>query len=72
VLALLIAARGSFAPASILLYWCAILAERCAGTAAGDTIASHRALGLGLPVAIACTGGLLIVALLARARRART
>jgi len=70
VLLLLIAARGSFAPTSIPINWWTVLAERCAGTAAGDTLASDRAFGLGRPVAMMCTGGLLVVALLVRARRA--
>ena len=60
--------RSFTAPASITLYWCVILAERCAGTPAGDALASHRGAGLGLPTAIACTGGALVLGLLVRER----
>lgn len=58
--------RDSLAPTSVLAYWCVILAERCAGTPVGDALASHRAIGLGLPLATACTCGLLVAGLLAR------
>lgn len=61
---IVIAMRDVSASTSVIGYWCIVLAERCAGTPVGDMLASHRALGLGLPVAMACTGGLLLVALL--------
>ena len=65
LLVLLIALRDRFAPVSVIAYWCVVLAERSAGTPAGDALASHRAAGLGLPMAMACTGGLLLAGLLA-------
>jgi uncharacterized membrane-anchored protein len=55
--------RGALAPTSMLGYWCVVLAERAAGTPAGDWFASRRGLGLGLPVALFCTGTLLILTL---------
>ena len=61
---IVIAIRDASASTSVVAYWCVVLAERCAGTPVGDMLASHRALGLGLPLAMACTGGLLLVALL--------
>ena len=67
-LAAVIALRARIAPASMLLYWCIILVERCAGTAVGDLLASRRGLALGLPVAMACTGGAFALVLAARAR----
>jgi uncharacterized membrane-anchored protein len=55
--------RGALAPTSMLGYWCIVLAERAAGTPAGDWFASRRGLGLGLPVALLCAGTGLIAAL---------
>jgi uncharacterized membrane-anchored protein len=55
--------RGALAPTSMLGYWCIVLAERAAGTPAGDWFASRRGLGLGLPVALLCVGAGLIAAL---------
>jgi uncharacterized membrane-anchored protein len=66
-LVIVIGLRREFAPASITAYWCIVLAERCAGTPVGDGLASGRAAGLGLPLAIACTGTLLAAGLLAHA-----
>jgi uncharacterized membrane-anchored protein len=57
--------RTRFAPTSVVAYWCIVLAERCAGTPVGDGLASRHGLGLGMPVAMACTGGLLVAGLLA-------
>jgi uncharacterized membrane-anchored protein len=55
--------RSALAPTSMLGYWCIVLAERAAGTPAGDWFASRRGLGLGLPVALLCVGAGLIAAL---------
>jgi uncharacterized membrane-anchored protein len=55
--------RGALAPTSTVGYWCIVLAERAAGTPAGDWFASRRGLGLGLPIALLCTGAALIAAL---------
>jgi uncharacterized membrane-anchored protein len=49
--------------ARALGYWCIVLAERAAGTPAGDWFASRRGLGLGLPIALLCVGAGLIAAL---------
>ncbi len=67
LLVAVIAGRNSLAWRSLLAYWAVVLIERCAGTPFGDMLASHRALGLGLPLAMACTGGLLLSGLLGRA-----
>ena len=63
-LVLVIGLRSRFAPTSVLAYWCVVLVERCAGTPVGDGLASSRAIGLGLPLAIVCTTGLLVAGLL--------
>ena len=55
-LAGLILARGT-ASRPMVLYWAIVMAERCAGTAVGDALASHQAVNLGLPLACVCTGG---------------
>ena len=67
LLAAVLVLRGRWAPASVMAYWLVVLAERCAGTPVGDALASHHAVGLGLKLAMACTGGLLLAALLFRA-----
>ncbi|MEA2792054.1 MAG: hypothetical protein QOG73_4460, partial [Acetobacteraceae bacterium] len=36
-------------------HWAIVMAERCAGTAVGDALASRRAVALGLPIATVCT-----------------
>jgi uncharacterized membrane-anchored protein len=71
VLAGLILTRDAFAPLSVLLYWAIIMAERCAGTAVGDMLASRRAIALGLPAASICTVALILVSLWVRARLER-
>jgi hypothetical protein len=48
-LIVVILVRGALAPISMLGYWCIVLAERAAGTPAGDWFASRRGLGLGPP-----------------------
>jgi uncharacterized membrane-anchored protein len=68
VLVIVITARGLIAPASIIGYWFIVLAERAAGTPAGDMLAEERGLGLGLPIAMVCTGALFLAGLLARLR----
>lgn len=68
LLVAVIAGRNSLASQSLLAYWAVVLIERCAGTPFGDMLASHRAIGFGLPLAMACTGGLLLSALFGRAR----
>jgi uncharacterized membrane-anchored protein len=62
-LLVVILVRGALAPTSMLAYWCIVLAERAAGTPAGDCFASRRGLGLGLPVALLCVGAGLVAAL---------
>jgi uncharacterized membrane-anchored protein len=62
-LIVVILVRGPLAPTSMLGYWCIVLAERAAGTPAGDWFASRRGLGLGLPVALLCVGAGLIASL---------
>ena len=66
-LAGLILVRNAFAPLSVALYWAIIMAERCAGTAVGDMLASRRAIALGLPMASICTAALVLVSLWLRA-----
>ncbi len=67
-LAALILIREARAPASMLLYWSIVMAERLAGTAVGDALASRRALALGIPLATVCTSILMIASLWMRAR----
>ena len=64
-LTIFIALRGRFAATSAIAYWCVVLAERAAGTPVGDALASSRAGGLGLPIAMACTLALLLAGLTA-------
>lgn len=72
LLAGLIVVRETRAPVSMLLFWSIVMAERCAGTAVGDALASRRAIALGVPIASVCTGALTIIALWMRARRRRS
>ena len=67
-LATLIGVRNAYAPVSVLLYWCIVLAERCSGTAVGNSLANVHALGLGLPIASTVSIATLMFALWARAR----
>lgn len=71
VLAGLIIARDVAASASMLVYWAIVMAERCAGTAIGDALASRRAVALGVSVASVCTGALTVGALLMRLKHRR-
>jgi uncharacterized membrane-anchored protein len=71
LLAGLILIREVHAPVSMLLFWSIVMAERCAGTAIGDALASHRAVGLGVLVASIFTGTLTVTSLLVRARLSR-
>ena len=70
-LAGLIAARDVAASTSMLLYWAIVMAERCAGTAVGDALASRRAVALGLPIATVCTVVVTTGALWMRKQRQR-
>jgi uncharacterized membrane-anchored protein len=72
-LVLVLVLRHRVFPAAILGYWCAVLLERCAATPVGDSLASRHALGLGLPLATACSASVFMLALVWRwtARRAR-
>jgi uncharacterized membrane-anchored protein len=70
-LAVLILIREILAPMSALLFWTIVMAERCAGTAVGDALASHRAVGLGLSIASVCTCLLTLASLWGRASRSR-
>jgi uncharacterized membrane-anchored protein len=63
--------RESLAPAALPVYWLVVLAERSAGTPVGDSLASERAVGLGLYVAILVTGGVFVIGLLVRSTRPR-
>jgi uncharacterized membrane-anchored protein len=62
-LVVVIVSRGLIAPIAMVGYWCIVLAERAAGTPAGDWFASRRGLALGLPIALARTGAVLLAAL---------
>lgn len=64
----LILIREVRAPVSMVLFWTIVMAERCAGTAVGDALASRRAIGLGVPIASVCTGILTVMSLWIRAR----
>jgi uncharacterized membrane-anchored protein len=71
VLAGLILMREARAPVSMLLFWSIVMAERCAGTAVGDALASRRAVGLGIVIASVLTGVLTVISLGIRARLSR-
>jgi uncharacterized membrane-anchored protein len=71
LLAGLILTRERYAPLSMLLFWSIVMAERCAGTAVGDALASRRAVGLGIVIASICTAALTIISLWVRARVSR-
>jgi uncharacterized membrane-anchored protein len=70
-LAGLILLREARAPTSMLLFWSIVMAERCAGTAIGDALASQRAIGMGVPIASVCSGMLTLASLWLRNRLAR-
>jgi len=69
LLAVAVVARAALAPVALLGYWIVVLIERTAGTPAGDLFAEERGLGYGLPVAMAITGGVLVLALILRGRK---
>jgi uncharacterized membrane-anchored protein len=71
VLAALIGARDVTASSSMVLYWAIVMAERCAGTAVGDALASRRAVGFGVVVASCCTAVVTFAALWLRAQQRR-
>jgi uncharacterized membrane-anchored protein len=71
ILAGLVVLRESLAPLSMLLFWSIVMAERCAGTAVGDALASRRAVGLGILIASVCTAALTIISLWVRAQYLR-
>lgn len=66
LLLLVLVLRGSLGAISVLSYWVAIILERCAGTPVGDVLAERDGFGLGLPLALMCTGGGLAFALMCR------
>jgi uncharacterized membrane-anchored protein len=68
-LAAFICIRDITASTSMLLYWVIVMAERCAGTAVGDALASRRGAGLGVLIATGCTAAVTAGALWVRARR---
>jgi uncharacterized membrane-anchored protein len=53
LLTALILTRETSASVSMLLFWSIVMAERCAGTAVREVLASRRAVGLGVPIASA-------------------
>jgi len=69
LLAVAVVASAALAPVALLGYWIVVLIERTAGTPAGDLFAEERGLGYGLPVAMAITGGVLVLALILRGRK---
>ncbi len=69
LLAAVIGARSFIAPASMLGYWCIVLAECAAGTPVGDLFAEERGLGYGLPIAMTITGAAFALAFVVRGRR---
>ncbi len=69
LLVVAVLARAALAPAGLLGYWVVVLIERTAGTPAGDLFAEERGLGYGLPIAMAITGGVLVLALVLRGRK---
>ena len=71
LLALVLLVRARWSAGFMLPYWVAVLAERAAGTPVGDGLASRHGMGLGLPVATACTAALFAAALLWRERERR-
>lgn len=64
--------RHAFFAASMVAYWCVIMAERSAGTPIGDSAQGDDGLNLGLPVSMACMSALLLAGLFARARLQKT
>ena len=46
--------RHAFFVASMVAYWCVIMAERSAGTPIGDFAQGDDGLNLGLPISMAC------------------
>jgi uncharacterized membrane-anchored protein len=70
-LAGLILLREARAPTSMLLFWSIVMAERCAGTAIGDSLASQRAIGMGVPIACVCSGTVTLASLWIRNRFVR-
>ena len=65
VLAAMFVVRGRPGPATIASYWSTVVAARAAGTTAGDFLAGHDGLALGLPVSTTLTGLALLGILLA-------
>lgn len=64
-----LAVRQTLFSTSLVGYWCAVMAERCAGTPVGDAAQGRHGLGLGLPVSMALMGAALLVGLVIRARQ---
>lgn len=56
--------HGALRHPGLAAYWATIVVARIAGTDGGDFLASHRGLGLGLPLATACSGLLMLGVLL--------
>lgn len=69
LLVFVVGIRSILGPASVLGYWCIVLAERTAGTPVGDLFAEDRGLGYGLPIAMSITGGAFLLTLVFRGRR---
>jgi uncharacterized membrane-anchored protein len=69
LLVVAVAARQMRAPAALLGYWIVVLFERTAGTPAGDLLAEERGWNYGLPVAMATTGAVFVLALILRGRK---
>lgn len=62
----LILVRDARGRTSAVLYWSIVMAERLAGTAVGDALASRRAVALGVPIATIGSGAFLLIALFVR------
>lgn len=57
-------AHGALPRPSLPAYWATIVVARTAGTVAGDFAAGRGGLALGLPLATACSGALMLCVLL--------
>ena len=56
--------HGALRRPGLAAYWATIVVARIAGTEGGDFLASRHGMGLGLPLATACSGALMLGVLL--------